>query len=54
VPEQVADDAARVAAVLPYLIAVGAATIVPALAADELQRVYEMLLPLVATGPKQP
>jgi AcrR family transcriptional regulator len=44
----VADDAAaRVAALLPYLVAVGAATVVPPVAADELQRVYEMLLPLV-------
>jgi AcrR family transcriptional regulator len=48
----VADDAAaRVAALLPYLVAVGATSIVPPVAADELQRVYELLLPLVPGRP---
>ncbi|MCT7659163.1 TetR/AcrR family transcriptional regulator [Mycobacterium deserti] len=44
----VANDAeARVAALLPYLIAIGAAVAVPPVGADELGRVYEKLLPLV-------
>jgi AcrR family transcriptional regulator len=51
----VADDAAaRVAALLPYLVAVGATTVVPPVAADELQRVYELLLPLVPSGAEEP
>lgn len=39
--------AARRAALLPYLLAVGAAMVVPPTDADDLQAVYEMLLPLV-------
>ena len=38
---------ARVAALLPYLLAVGAAVVVPPVAADDLRRLYELLLPLV-------
>lgn len=40
-------DEARRAATLPYLLAVGAAMVVPPTGADELQGLYEMLLPLV-------
>jgi AcrR family transcriptional regulator len=51
----VADDAAaRVAALLPYLVAVGATSVVPPVPADELQRVYELLLPLVPSGTEKP
>jgi AcrR family transcriptional regulator len=41
-PEQ-----AHTAALLPYLVAVGATMVVPPLPASELQRVYELLLSLV-------
>jgi AcrR family transcriptional regulator len=44
VPEAVE---ARRAAMLPYLLAVGAAMVVPPVDADELRAVYQMLLPLV-------
>ncbi len=40
---------ARLSALLPYLLAVGAAVVVPPVAADDLRRLYEMLLPLVPT-----
>lgn len=46
------NDEARVAALLPYLIAIGAAAIVPPIAPDELQRVYDILLPLVPEIPQ--
>jgi AcrR family transcriptional regulator len=46
------DSAARIAALLPYLVAVGATVIVPAVTAGELQRVYETLLPLVPSAPE--
>lgn len=39
-------DGARRAATLPYLLAVGAAMVVPPVDADELHRLYEILLPL--------
>ena len=39
----------RLSALLPYLLAVGAAVVVPPVAADDLRRLYEMLLPLVPT-----
>lgn len=38
---------ARTAALLPYLVAIGAAVAVPPVGADELRRVYETLLTLV-------
>jgi AcrR family transcriptional regulator len=38
---------ARRAATLPYLLAVGAAMVVPPIDADELRAMYEILLPLV-------
>jgi AcrR family transcriptional regulator len=41
-----ADDA-RLSALLPYLVAVGAAVVVPAVPEDDLRRLYELLLPLV-------
>lgn len=45
-------DEARLAALLPYLLAVGAAVVVPPVPADDLRRLYEILLPLVpAAGP---
>ena len=40
---------ARLSALLPYLLAVGAAVVVPPVAAGDLRRLYEMLLPLVPT-----
>jgi AcrR family transcriptional regulator len=39
--------AARLSALLPYLLAVGAAVVVPPVDADDLRRLYELLLPLV-------
>lgn len=41
------DAAARTAALVPYLVALGAAVTVPPIAADELRRVYELLLEAV-------
>jgi AcrR family transcriptional regulator len=41
------DQASRVAALLPYLVAVGASVLVPPVAGDELKQVYETLLRLV-------
>jgi AcrR family transcriptional regulator len=38
---------ARLSALLPYLLAVGAAVVVPPVGADDLRRLYELLLPLV-------
>ncbi|MHA6668383.1 TetR/AcrR family transcriptional regulator [Homoserinimonas sp. A447] len=46
-PHVDSDDAARAAALLPYLIGVGATVIVPPVEAQELQDVYRILLPLV-------
>ncbi len=40
-------DEARRSALLPYLLAVGAAVVVPPVEADDLRRLYELLLPLV-------
>jgi hypothetical protein len=41
------DNDARIAALLPYLVAVGAAALFPPVGADELSKVYELLLPLI-------
>ena len=38
---------ARLSALLPYLLAVGAAVVVPPVGADDLRSLYQMLLPLV-------
>jgi len=38
---------ARRSALLPYLVAVGAAVVVPPVGVDDLRRLYELLLPLV-------
>ena len=43
-------DGARLSALLPYLLAVGAAVVVPPVPADDLRRLYELLLPLVPTS----
>ena len=40
---------ARQSALLPYLLAVGAAVVVPPVEVDDLRRLYELLLPLVPT-----
>jgi AcrR family transcriptional regulator len=45
------EDAARTAALLPYLLAVGASVVVPPVDADQLRKMYEMLLPLVPGRP---
>ena len=42
----------RVSARLPYLILVGAS--MSAIGADELQQVYELILPLVPVSPTRP
>lgn len=44
------DADARTAALLPYLVSVGAAVVSPPVSATELQRVYEILLRLVPEG----
>lgn len=41
------DEAARTAALVPYLVSLGAAMTVPPVSADELRRVYELLLDAV-------
>lgn len=40
-------DRARLSALLPYLVALGAGAIIPAVDMDDLRGVYEILLPLV-------
>ncbi|MEV4114763.1 TetR/AcrR family transcriptional regulator [Nonomuraea sp. NPDC049695] len=46
-PAVTSDDAARTAALLPYLLAVGATVVFPPIDADRLRGLYELLLPLV-------
>jgi AcrR family transcriptional regulator len=46
-PHVATDADARVAALLPYLVALGASVSVPPVEPEELGRVYETLLPLV-------
>ncbi|MFF5114941.1 hypothetical protein [Streptosporangium sp. NPDC000509] len=46
-PHVATDAEARRAALLPYLLAVGATVLVPPVGAEELRGVVEMLLPLV-------
>ncbi|MEV5499739.1 TetR/AcrR family transcriptional regulator [Nonomuraea fuscirosea] len=48
------DEEARTAALLPYLIAVGATVVFPPVDADELRDLYELLLPLVPDGMTPP
>ncbi len=45
------DEEARTAALLPYLVAVGASMVSPPVDADELRGVFEVLLPLVPEHP---
>jgi AcrR family transcriptional regulator len=44
-------EGAHRAALLPYLLAVGATVVVPPVTADELRGLYELLLPLVPATP---
>ncbi|MFC5818668.1 TetR/AcrR family transcriptional regulator [Nonomuraea harbinensis] len=44
------DEEARTAALLPYLLAVGASVVYPPVDADRLRELYEILLPLVPDG----
>ena len=46
-PAVESDEAARTAALVPYLVSLGAAMTVPPVSADELRRVYELLLDAV-------
>ncbi|MCD2443672.1 TetR/AcrR family transcriptional regulator [Agromyces sp. SYSU K20354] len=46
-PAVESDGAARIAALVPYLVSLGAAMTVPPIAPDELRRVYELLLEAV-------
>ncbi len=46
-PAVSSDEDARVAALVPYLVALGAAAMVPPVTADELRRVYDLLLATV-------
>lgn len=49
------DEEARTAALLPYLLAVGATVVFPPVDADQLRDLYETLLPLVPdSGPTSP
>jgi AcrR family transcriptional regulator len=41
------DEQARLSALLPYVIGVGATVLMPPVEADDLQRLYELILPLV-------
>lgn len=45
------DEQAHVAALLPHLIAVGTSVAAPPVRAEQLQRVYEELLPLLPEPP---
>ncbi|MEV0349940.1 TetR/AcrR family transcriptional regulator [Nonomuraea sp. NPDC050680] len=47
------DEEARTAALLPYLLAVGATVVFPPVDADRLRDLYEILLPLVPDSPAQ-
>jgi AcrR family transcriptional regulator len=47
------DEEARTAALLPYLLAVGATVVFPPVDADRLRDLYEILLPLVPDSPGQ-
>ncbi|MEO3802106.1 TetR/AcrR family transcriptional regulator [Nonomuraea sp. B1E8] len=47
------DEEARTAALLPYLLAVGATVVFPPVEADQLRDLYEILLPLVPDGSGQ-
>ncbi|MEU7987043.1 TetR/AcrR family transcriptional regulator [Streptosporangium canum] len=47
------DEEARTAALLPYLLAVGATVVFPPVDADQLRDLYEILLPLVPAGSSQ-
>ncbi|CAM3434477.1 TetR/AcrR family transcriptional regulator [Occultella aeris] len=53
-PYVTTDAEARTAALLPYLLAVGASVVSPPVAADELRGLFETLLPLVPEGPVDP
>lgn len=50
-PYVATDAEARTAALLPYLIAVGASMTSPPIDADELKEVFELLMPLVPDRP---
>lgn len=47
------DRETRLAALLPYLLAVGAMTVVPPIEADELRGIFEILTPLVPVAPAE-
>ncbi|NBF00079.1 TetR/AcrR family transcriptional regulator [Nonomuraea sp. KC401] len=47
------DEEARTAALLPYLLAVGATVVFPPVDADQLHDLYEILLPLVPDSSSQ-
>ncbi|MET9065807.1 TetR family transcriptional regulator [Streptosporangium sandarakinum] len=50
-PAAAGDEEARTAALLPYLLAVGATVVFPPVGPDRLRDLYELLLPLVPDGP---
>jgi hypothetical protein len=52
---QILDDPARahIAALLPYLVAIGASLVQPPTPPDQLQRIYELLLGLVPDRNKE-
>lgn len=47
-------EQSRIAALLPYLISVGASVVVPPVSPEDLRLVFEMLLPLVPDDPRAP
>ncbi|MGW0069288.1 TetR family transcriptional regulator [Streptosporangium sandarakinum] len=50
-PAAAGDEEARTAALLPYLLAVGATVVFPPVGPDRLRDLYELLLPLVPDDP---
>lgn len=48
------DETVRISALLPYLILVGATSVVPAVDVDDLRRVFGLLLPLVPEDEASP
>lgn len=49
-PHVATDEEARTAALLPYLVAVGATVVTPQVDSAELRKLFELLLPLIPEG----
>ncbi len=48
------EDTVRTAALLPYVIALGASVAMPPIGVDDLQRLYEWIMPFVPGGSTRP